>query len=86
MSDYYAWDIATGEGLTEDDLLSRYDDMLDEVTGEIHIGNLTYLASRVLKEVDPIAYRVGFNDWHSSELGETITEDEPEDDDEDEEV
>lgn len=29
---------------------------IDEVAGEIHIGNLTYSASQVLKECDPVAY------------------------------
>lgn len=74
MSETYA-DIETGEELDDDTLHERYDDMLDEVTSDgdgVHIGNLTYAASAVLKAVDPIAYRVGFNDWLDSELGETI--------------
>lgn len=38
-----------------------YDDMLDE-QGDIVIGSLHYSPSQVLKEVDPIAYRVGLAD------------------------
>lgn len=40
---------------SEDD----YDDMLDEVHGEF----MGYSASRILKEVNPIAYRCGFSDY-----------------------
>jgi hypothetical protein len=61
------------EKYTEDD----YDDMLDEVYGDIEIGNLTYSTSRVLKEIDPIAYDYGFSDYQEyvyecSECGETF--------------
>lgn len=48
----------------------RYDEMLDDLYGPVRIGTLTYDASRVLKEVDPIAYRVGlseFEDYDSEE-------------------
>ena len=40
-----------------------YDEMLDEVLGPVTIGSLEYEASRVMREVDPVAYRCGFNDW-----------------------
>ena len=45
---------------------SYYDDMLDEVYGDVKIGCGTYYASNVLKEVDPIAYRCGRTDWECS--------------------
>ena len=32
-------------------------EMLDEVYEDVHIGNLTFLPSEVLKAVDPIAWR-----------------------------
>lgn len=38
---------------------SDYDDMLDEVHGEF----MGYSASRILAEIDPIAYRCGFDDF-----------------------
>lgn len=79
VSDYDYWDLSTGEGVDDYELHRRYDEMLDECSGTIVIGTLSYEASDVLKSVDPIAYRVGFNDWVDSELGETLTEDEPED-------
>lgn len=72
------YDLTDGTELSDDDLDARYAEMLDEVVGEVSIGTLTYDASRVLREVDPIAYRVGFSDWVDAETGETITDDEDE--------
>jgi len=45
------------------DLVDAYDEMLDEVHGEVTIGHGTYSASQILSECDPIAYRVGFTDY-----------------------
>lgn len=54
--------------VTEYNALKQYDEFLNEVYGEVTLGiGLTYSASRVLKEVDPIAYRCGFNDWLAME-------------------
>lgn len=83
MGDYEYWDIQTGEGLTGSELYERYDDMLDEVYGDVSIAGMSYVTSYALKEVDPIAYRVGFNDWVDSEFGETLSDHAPEGDDDD---
>lgn len=40
-----------------------YNDYLDEVCDIVRIGTLEYLPSRVLAEVDPIAYSCGFDEW-----------------------
>lgn len=48
--------------VTEDD----YDEMLDDCHGDIDICGYSYSASRVLQEVDPIAYRCGYNDYVDS--------------------
>ena len=40
----------------------RYDDMLDEA-GPVMIGGIEFYPSRILKEMDPIAYDTGFNDY-----------------------
>ena len=55
------------EKLTEHDALERYDEMLDELYTPYNIGVLEFAPSRVLKELDPTAYRTGFNDWLDSE-------------------
>lgn len=44
-----------------------YDEMLDEVYGDIEIAGMHYQTSRALKELDSIAYRCGFNDWLDAE-------------------
>jgi hypothetical protein len=54
--------------LSERELEDRYNDFLDEVFGDSMIGGYAYHTSRALKEVDPTAYRCGFNDWLDSEL------------------
>lgn len=46
--------------LADDD---AYSDWIDEINGPVYIGSLAYCASRVLRELDPIAYRCGFSDY-----------------------
>lgn len=53
---------------------SEYDDMLDECYDMVHIGNLSYYPSQVLREVDPVAYRCGYNDYIDSVELEEIPE------------
>lgn len=53
--------------ILESDATDRYNEMLDEVYETVKIGNLHYDVSRVLSEMDPIAWREGFNDWLDSE-------------------
>lgn len=48
--------------IDEDKAKEMYDEALDE-QGEVKIGTLTFYPSQILKECDPIAYRVGFSDW-----------------------
>lgn len=47
---------------------NSYDDLLDEDNEEYRIGYLTFSASDVLKNCDPVAYRCGKNDYESSLL------------------
>lgn len=77
MSDFDYWDRETGEGLTDYELHQRYDEFLDEVYGNVTVAGLEYQTSRTLKEIDPVAYRVGFGDWTDSEMGETLTDEPP---------
>ena len=52
-----------------------FDEWLDEVQPEgVNIGTLNYSASRVLKEVDPIAYRCSFSDDYQESMRESIEE------------
>jgi hypothetical protein len=67
--------------ITEYDAYKQYDEMLDECYGETKIAGYSYQTSRVLKEVDPTAYRCGFFNWLDSA---DLTTDQDEADDEDE--
>ncbi|AYY11604.1 hypothetical protein EF847_01540 [Actinobacteria bacterium YIM 96077] len=62
MTTYYD---ADGNEIQEHKLEEQYEKMLDENHGTVRLGELEYAASRVLREVDPTAYRVGFADWLS---------------------
>lgn len=42
--------------------LEMYNESLDE-SGYVVVGGLEFLPSRVLQEMDPTAYRCGFNDY-----------------------
>lgn len=53
--------------ITESEARAWYDEML----GTVELCGMTYSASMVLREVDPVAYRCGFNDYVDS-----LTEDE----------
>lgn len=51
----------------EDAALARFDECLDEIHPPVTMGYLTWDASRVLKEMDPVAYRQDFLDWLNNE-------------------
>lgn len=53
--------------ISEYDALERFDDFLNEIHETVKCGVLEWDMSRVLKEMDPIAYQEGFNNWLNSE-------------------
>ena len=50
------------EEYSDEDIEEMYNEALDEM-GEVKLGNLTFLPSRIIKELDPVAYRTGLNDY-----------------------
>lgn len=62
----------------EHEALEMYRDCLDECNDVVVCG-MHYNPSRVLEELDPIAFNCGFNDWCDAE---DITTDEDEADEE----
>lgn len=48
------------------DAQDSYDEVLDSY-GEVKIGYLVFMPSTIVKELDPIAYRVGFDDYCDSQ-------------------
>ena len=63
------------ETITHDTLIEMYNDMLNECTATIQIGYIEFEPSRVLEEMDPIAYRCGLNDYYDSICDEYLCED-----------
>jgi hypothetical protein len=52
--------------MTDYELEDLYKEMLDECYPPVKVAGMEYETSRALYELDPIAYRVGFNDWLDS--------------------
>ena len=52
--------------LTEWEALELYNDSLDECYEPYNLNGMEYMPSTILKECDPIAYRVGFSDYADS--------------------
>lgn len=50
------------EMYSDEDIEEMYKESLDEM-GDVKLGNLTFSPSRIIKELDPVAYRVGLNDY-----------------------
>jgi len=51
------------ETITEDELYQRFRDYLDENYEEAYVDAVTFSPSRVLEELDSIAFEDGFDDW-----------------------
>jgi hypothetical protein len=51
---------------TTTEAYEAYDEALD-ANGTVTIAGYEYEVSRALREVDPVAYRCGFNDWANDE-------------------
>ena len=65
---------------TMEEALELYEQMLDEA-GPVVVGGIEFSPSAILKEMDPIAYDTGFNDYMDS--CDVDTDDLLEDDDSD---
>ena len=52
--------------ISERQAAEMYDEMLDDCEGPVELCGMTYSASQVLRVVDPVAYRCGFNDYVDS--------------------
>ena len=52
-----------------EDILDMVDELLDS-DGEVQIGNLLFSRSRIVKELDPTAYRMMVNDIIDSRISD----------------
>jgi hypothetical protein len=62
--------------VSDNALHASYDDMLDDVHGDVTIGEYSYPTSMALKQVDHVAYRCGFVDWLDAEISNEVYTDE----------
>jgi hypothetical protein len=54
---------------TQDELEASFDEMFDEIYPVVKFGELTFYPSRILKELDPIAYGIAVSE-HEHYLAE----------------
>lgn len=52
---------------TWDEAVESFESMLDETTGPVKVAGIEWDASRVLREMDPIAFRCGLFDYLDGE-------------------
>jgi len=45
------------------ELEEQYDEILDKCYAVFKIGNLTFYPSQILKNCDPVAYRIGLGEF-----------------------
>ena len=67
MSDYDYVD-ESGEPVYDWELRERYDDMLNSCYDEAKIGYSVFQPSDILRQLEPVTYRVGFVDFLSFEM------------------
>ncbi len=60
--------------LDPDDFADQFDDMLDE-SGTVEAGGYSFYPSRILKELDPVAYSCSLNDYADSVFDVTENDD-----------
>lgn len=53
--------------MDENEAYELYDEWLNDLSGDVEVAGCVFDASRILKELDPIAYQCGFNDWMDAE-------------------
>ena len=53
------------EVISEAEAVERYEDMLDQ-EGSVRVAGMYFEPSSILRELDPVAYRCGFNDFVDS--------------------
>lgn len=63
-----------GTAYTESEVTSQYEEMLDDVYEALSVGTSWFAPSRVLRECDPIAYRIGRSEYLDSLFEDGWTE------------
>lgn len=50
---------------SEDEL--AFQEMLDEIYGDVKVAGMEYATSHILENIDEVAYRTFFNDWSDNQ-------------------
>ena len=70
---YTLENVATFRGMNvtngEIDDYEAYNESLDS-EGTVTVAGMEFYPSRILEELDPVAYRCGYNDWVDSDQGD----------------
>lgn len=51
------------DNCTPVDVEEQYQEMLDDCYSPVEVAGMAFSASRILQELDPTAYRCGYNDY-----------------------
>lgn len=51
--------------ISYDELVEMYEEALNE-GGDVEVGHLTFERARIVRELDPIAYRCGLSDYYDA--------------------
>ena len=62
--------------LTEAMAIDQYDEILD-MDGPVLVGGLEFLPSRIIRELDPVAYRCGMADYMDDCDQEIVDDNDP---------
>ena len=64
----YGYVDEAGDPVYRHQIEEMFRDMLDEIYDTVTMGEFAWDPSRILEEMDPIAFRCGVNDYESSLL------------------
>lgn len=65
MSHHY-FDAYNGQVVYDNELEGRYEEYLDEIHGVISVCGIDYDAGRAFRQLDPVAFECGLNEWIDS--------------------
>jgi hypothetical protein len=60
---------------TEKEIEEQFDEFLDDAYPVVTIGSSTFYPSQILKECDPIAYRIGVSEYEDILAEDMLDED-----------
>lgn len=55
---------------TYSELENLYEETLNDIYDDVKIGELTFSAGQIVRNLDPVAFRCGVSDWSSEEFEE----------------